>query len=325
MTYPLERYLNGRSAMDGSFRPDGRRPAFLTDITGTYQVWAVDVPPPGHRTSSPERLAIFRERVLSVMYSPVADEKIFSTDVGGNERAQRFLLSGDGRQLRQLTHAPQAIHSFGGWSHEGRRIAYSSTVRDPCVFDIYILDVPTGEAHLVHRGDGWLYTVGFSPDDTKLLIGKAYSSFNQELWLLDLSNGTACYLTPHLGNTRYEAVFAPDAHRLSFASDLNRDFLTLTHMDLSTSDADRLAPQLVFRGGPGWDVSSLYVAPQMNRLVYQVNAMAIYSLSSSRYPMVPCSLSRACRGVAARRGVRRPREGPRVAGTHLADKPRAPY
>jgi hypothetical protein len=51
MTYPLERYLNGRSAMDGSFRPDGRRPAFLTDITGTYQVWAVDVPPPGHRTS----------------------------------------------------------------------------------------------------------------------------------------------------------------------------------------------------------------------------------------------------------------------------------
>jgi len=58
---------------------------------------AVDVPPPEHRTSSPEQLAIFRERVLSVTYSPVADEKIFSTDVGGNERAQRFLPSGDGR------------------------------------------------------------------------------------------------------------------------------------------------------------------------------------------------------------------------------------
>src|SRR6266566_4355661 len=113
MTYPLERYLNSRSAMGGSFRPEGRRLAFLTDITGTYQVWAVDVPPLGHRTSSPERLAIFRERVLSVIYSPVADEKILSTDVGSNERAQRFLLSGDGRQLRQLTHAPQAIHSFG--------------------------------------------------------------------------------------------------------------------------------------------------------------------------------------------------------------------
>ena len=93
-------------------------------------------------------------------YSPVADEKIFSTDVGGNERAQRFLPSGDGRQLRHLTHAPQAIHSFGGWSHEGRRTAYSSTVRDPCVFDIYILDVPTGEAHLVRKG-GWVVVRGW--------------------------------------------------------------------------------------------------------------------------------------------------------------------
>ena len=102
------------------------------------------------------------------------------------------------------------------------------------LFDIYILDVPTGEAHLVHRGDGWLYTVGFSPDDTKLLIGKAYSSFNQELWLLDLSNGAACYLTPHLGNARYEAVFAPDGHRLYFASDLNRDFLTLAQRSTTT-------------------------------------------------------------------------------------------
>jgi hypothetical protein len=37
--------------MGGTFRPDGRRLAFLTDITSTYQVWAVDVPPPGHRTS----------------------------------------------------------------------------------------------------------------------------------------------------------------------------------------------------------------------------------------------------------------------------------
>lgn len=38
MTYPIERYLHIRSAMGGTFRPDGQRLAFLTDITGTYQV-----------------------------------------------------------------------------------------------------------------------------------------------------------------------------------------------------------------------------------------------------------------------------------------------
>lgn len=39
MPFPIERYLNVRSAMGGTFRPDGRRLAFLTDITGTYQVF----------------------------------------------------------------------------------------------------------------------------------------------------------------------------------------------------------------------------------------------------------------------------------------------
>jgi len=51
MTSSIERYLHVRSATAATFRPDGQRLAFLTDITGTYQVWAVDVPPPGRPTS----------------------------------------------------------------------------------------------------------------------------------------------------------------------------------------------------------------------------------------------------------------------------------
>jgi Tol biopolymer transport system component len=114
MTYSIERYLNVRSAMSGTFRPDGQRLAFLTDITGTHQVWAVDVPPPGQPTPWPEQLTFFKERILRVTYSPIADEMIFSTDVGGNERAQLFLLGGDGQHLRQLTDAPQG-HSQLRW------------------------------------------------------------------------------------------------------------------------------------------------------------------------------------------------------------------
>ena len=272
MPYPIERYLNVRSAMAGTFRPDGRRLAFLTDITGTYQIWAVDVPPPGQPSPWPDQLTFFKERVLDVTYSPVADQMVFSTDVGGNERAQLFLLSGDGQQLRQLTDAPQAIHSFGGWSHDGRSIAYSSNVRDPRVFDVYVMEVGSGEARMVYQGDGWFYAVGFSPDDARLLIGKAYNSFDQDLWLLDLASGATHLLTPHQGSARFEAVFAPDGRRLYLASDLDRDFLTLAHLDIDAAAADSAAPRLNFRDSLGWDVSSLSVAPQSNRLAYHVNA-----------------------------------------------------
>jgi dipeptidyl aminopeptidase/acylaminoacyl peptidase len=271
MPNSIERYLNIRSAMGGTFRPDGQRLAFLTDITGTHQIWAVDISAPGRPTPWPDQLTFFKERVLGVRYSPVADEMIFSADVGGNERAQLFLLSGDGRDIRQLTDAPQAIHSFGGWSHDGQQIAYASNARDARVFDLYIRDMRSGKADMVFQGDGWLYAVGFSPDDSQLLIGKAYSSFNQDLWLLDLSSGATRLLTSHVGNARYEAVFAPDGRRLYLATDLDRDFLTLAHLDLYPPE-ERETPQLIFRDDLGWDVSSPRVAREANWLAYHVNA-----------------------------------------------------
>lgn len=42
-SYPFERYLNIRSAYQPSFSFDGQRLAFLTNVTGIPQVWAIDV------------------------------------------------------------------------------------------------------------------------------------------------------------------------------------------------------------------------------------------------------------------------------------------
>lgn len=270
MPYAFDRYLNIRSALGATFRPDGKRIAFLTDITGTHQVWAVDIPPPGQPTPWPEQLTFFTERVLSVAYSPTADEMILASDVGGNERAQLFLLSGDGHHLRQLTDAPQAIHQFGGWSHDGTKIAYAGNVRAPSVFDIYLMDISTGQSLMVYQGDGWFSVLGFSPDDRYLLIQKEYSTAHQPLWLLDLVSGTIHHLTPSPEQARYGAVFAPDGQRLYLISDLGHDFLTLAHMDLSTVLSGQ-NPQLVFRPEKGGDISGLRVSPKGNRLAYHTN------------------------------------------------------
>jgi len=39
--YNFARYLNVHYAFNPSFSPDGKRLTFLTDITGTYEVWSV--------------------------------------------------------------------------------------------------------------------------------------------------------------------------------------------------------------------------------------------------------------------------------------------
>ena len=65
-------------------------------------------------------------------------------DAGGNERSQLFLLR-DG-EVTDLTRDPEAIHYPGGFSPDGTRIAYTATRRNGTDFDVFVQDLPDGEA-----------------------------------------------------------------------------------------------------------------------------------------------------------------------------------
>jgi len=162
------RYLNVRSAYGVSFAPDGRHITFLTDITGVAEVWRVTLAS-GRAEAEPawpEQLTFGGERIAGASYSPTDDRLIVGGDVGGNERTQLYLMSGDGTTLTPLTNQPDAIHVFGGWqedgassnswSPDGKRIVYASNARDPRYFDIFERDLDaTGyveQAALLRQG-----------------------------------------------------------------------------------------------------------------------------------------------------------------------------
>src|SRR5215210_89752 len=90
LPYEFARYLKIRGAWGASWSPDGRRLAFLTEITGVPQVWEVSGGADG--PSWPEQLTFYEERVSGAEYSPADDRLLFGMDVGGNERTQLFLL-----------------------------------------------------------------------------------------------------------------------------------------------------------------------------------------------------------------------------------------
>jgi Tol biopolymer transport system component len=165
--YVIERYLNVRSAFGASFAPDGTL-AFRMDTTGTPQVWTVEKP-----GAWPTQRTFYDERVTFATWSPERNELVFGKDEGGNERQQLFRLDADGT-VTNLT-ATDAKHRWGGWSHDGDRIAFASNRRDESVFDIYVQGrEETGDdAELIREGDGWLSLGGWSPDDSRLLVHEA--------------------------------------------------------------------------------------------------------------------------------------------------------
>ncbi|AGB16914.1 dipeptidyl aminopeptidase/acylaminoacyl peptidase [Halovivax ruber XH-70] len=274
MSYDIERYLNIRSAGGASFGPDGERLAFLMDTTGTSQVWTLDGP-----GQWPEQRTFYDERVTFASWSPERPELIFGMDEGGNERAQLYRLDAESGRIENLTARPDAKHRWGGWSHDGERFAFASNRRDEAVFDLYVQDrAETGdESTMVHEGDGWLSLAGWSPDDSRLLVSEAQSSYDQDLSVLDLETGELDHLTPHEGDVRYQSPsWAPDGEGIYLVTDQETDTLSLAYLDLdegiaAAKDEAETTPLTVVDDGDGWNVDGIALDDESGRFVTSRN------------------------------------------------------
>lgn len=241
--YSIDRFLNIQAAAAPSFSPDGRQVAFLTNITGVSQVWQIPV-----TGGWPVRLTFTQESVRSLAYNPVRHELIFSQDFSGNERTQLYKLVpvgvaadhgfSDGWNYQDMSRHPEAIHLFGGYSHDGKYITFAANRTKPDRFDIYVQPVlPEGGAQLVQQGPGGYYVpAGFSPDGTHILIVRPESNYNQDFYLLEWVSGKLQHLTPHKGNAQYESPrFSPDGKYIYCVSTHGgRDLLALARIELAT-------------------------------------------------------------------------------------------
>jgi len=262
MAHDIERYLNIRGAGGASLGPDGRL-AFLIDTTGTNQVWTLSEP-----GGWPEQRTFYDERVTFASFSPERPELVFGMDEGGNERAQFYRLPADGGQVTDLTRHPGAKHQWGGWSPDGDRFAFSSNRRDEGVFDIYVQgrDETGADAELVYESDGWYTPAGFSPDGDRLLVVQAHSSFDQDVYVLDLETGELDHLTPHDGRVRYGSTeWGPDGEAVYCVTDQDADTTYLARVDADTGDL------AVVEEGGEWNVDGVSLDHETGRLAYSRN------------------------------------------------------
>ena len=237
MAYEFARYLKVRGAWGASWSPNSMRISFLTEITGVPQVW--EVAAEGH--SWPEQLTFYEERISGAFYSPKENRLLFSMDAGGNERSQLFLLE-DG-VVKDLTGAPDAIHYPGGFSHDGRCIAYTATRRNGTDFDVFVQELQEGEPETVWEVSGYHTVADWTPDGRALIVSRHHSNVNNDLYRVDLETGDATLLTGHEGDARFSgANVTPDGGSLYLATDRDGEFLRLARLDLATLDLEYLTP-----------------------------------------------------------------------------------
>ena len=215
-------------ASSPSFSPDGSRIAFVTNISGLPQIWTM--PAAG---GYPTLVTAFDDPVGFVAWSPDGEWLAFNVAPGGGLNEQIYVVRPDGSELRRLTEGGKENNFLGDWTHDGRRLFFSSNRRNPSATDSYLVDVTSGQLRMVaeNKGTGGISDV--SRDGRYAILSRLLNRGDNNLYLVNLADGREELLTPHEGpGTFGGAQFSPDGRTIYLAANKDRDLIAFSRVKI---------------------------------------------------------------------------------------------
>jgi len=217
--------LAARGATRVRFSPDGAWLAFVTDRTGTPQLWRI--PTAG---GEPQRLTD-HDRVGAYRFSPDGRRIAYGVDVGGSERWQLWVMDADGKNARKFSQQDDRIHHLRSWTADGRSLLVHANLRDQRYFDLLAYDVETGASRVLHRFDGTA-SDATALEDASVVVTVNRARGDENHLLLITPDGATRQLTPDDPPALHDVVSAVP-RGLIVRSDRGRDFVGLATIRLS--------------------------------------------------------------------------------------------
>ncbi|PHR19814.1 MAG: S9 family peptidase [Sphingopyxis sp.] len=252
-------YMEYRTASFVDWDPKTRAMLVSTRFGDTNQLHRVATPM-GQR----EQLTFGSEPVYSARYAPDGSSLLFEKDSGGNEVDQIYALT-NGRP-KILTDGTSR-NSLGPWSSSGKLVAFGSNKRTGLYNDIYLMNPANPDSArmlIASTGGGW-FPIDFAPDDKQLLVFNYVSVSDNQLYLVDIEQGTSRKLTDSNKPVAYEGLkFAPDG-RLWAASDDGSDVKRLGVFDLETSLFEPIIDEKI------WDITGFDISKDGRWIAFEVN------------------------------------------------------
>jgi Tol biopolymer transport system component len=229
------------------FSPDGKRVAFQSNRTNSFEIWVSD--PDG---ANPLRLTNYGGPLTgSPRWSPDGRSIAYDSRPDGN--ADVFVVSPDGGQPRQLTQ-DQSNEIMPSFSHDGKRIYFASDRTG--TWNVYSMPASGGPATQITTQGGFTAIESF--DGKYLYYAKGFAQSG--LWRVPVGGGEETEIIPELQPTLYgywiltkEGVYFASYEQFSVQAPRS----ALRFYSFKTRNTRRVAtlPYAVFSGAPGLEIS----------------------------------------------------------------------
>ena len=255
----LRQYQNVRGVGFSDFAPDGG--IYITTRFGeTNQIHHVAQPMGARR-----QITFYDERTSGATVRPDGSGQfLFTRDVGGDEFFQGFLF--DPELSRPVQFTTDQIRNQGfSWSRDGRMIAWAAAGWGDADYTIYMADPadPT-TAQEVLQGEGAMSPVDWSPDGSRLLIGRYFSINEARLYVLDIEEGSLSQINPDETNAYGAARFSAGGDSIFVVTDEGAEFRRIMEIPLEGGDKRIVAEH-------DWDVQAMALSPDGSTIAYTTN------------------------------------------------------
>ncbi|HYR94661.1 MAG TPA: hypothetical protein VEP48_10705, partial [Methylomirabilota bacterium] len=219
LTGRVERLAGVGFCSTPSFSPDGSRIAFISDLSGTPQVWTIDI-----NGGWPTRVTAFADQVTNALWSPTEDLIAVEVAPGGGLNQQIYVVRSDGSELRRLTPGGADNNQIAMWSRDGKTLFVASSRDDAARYDAFAVDVATNGWRPVGRRAGITRVTDASPDGKRVALTRVVARGDSNSYVF--VSGTEGPLTPHQGQSQYFAArFVDD--EVWLIADQDRELLGL--------------------------------------------------------------------------------------------------